>query len=353
MSLQLLLRRPEFLLAQRLTAQPFHFLHDQFAAPLGILLATGIIHIPQSAVAVVHHPALHRVDQSVFLAQLQIQAGVHGRSTQDVVHQVERHPLGIAHAVGTVAHDLVALVDESLLFHADVEGSLQPVGCDAGMGRCLIPRSGGRGAAFQFAHHRFKVHVAVDEEHHLLRPVVSAGKAQHILRVAVAQRLQVAEDVPAERMAGKEPLFKVVVDTFRGGLLIAVVFVHNHLQLLLQFLFGIGAVEHHVAEQVDGGADVVFQQGGIIGGVLFGGEGVQVASQPFQTVDDVARVAPFRSLETQVLAVVGHAALFGELMAGAGGNAESAVDHLRGGGAVDDSQPVGQGKSMVFHVVLG
>ena len=153
----------------------------------------------------------------------------------------------------------------------------------------------------------------------------------------------------AQRVAAEEQALKLVVDKLRGRVVVALNLVAYHLDLLVELLLGVAAVEHDVGEQVYGAGHVVAQRGRIIHGVFLCREGVEVAPHALQAVEYVPGAAARGALEGGVLAEVGHALLARQLVARAGSYGIAAVNDRRGRRKVDDAQPRGQRKCVVFH----
>ena len=61
------------------------------AAARGVAVVAAIIQAPHTGVGIAHHGTLDRIYQSTTLAQGNVEAGVHGRSTKHVIEQIERH----------------------------------------------------------------------------------------------------------------------------------------------------------------------------------------------------------------------------------------------------------------------
>ena len=91
-------------------------------------------------------------------------------------------------------------------------------------------------------------------------------------------------------------------------------------------------MEHHVGQQVDGATEVVAVDGGIEGGVLLVGEGVQFAAHLLQGVDNLQGVSAGRSLEGDVFAEVRQSLLARLFMTSTCRYLVAAEDDGRGGG---------------------
>ena len=123
-----------------------------------------------------------------------------------------------------------------------------------------------------------KVHVAVCKEYGVARLVVAPGKRQGIGGGVGPQLFGLPQDVVAQGVASEEDVLKLIIDKLCRRVVIALYLVANHLHLLVYLSLGILAVEHDVCQQVDGQPDMVTVDGGIEGGVLLVGEGIQLAA---------------------------------------------------------------------------
>ena len=101
-------------------------------------------------------------------------------------------------------------------------------------------------------------------------------------------------------------------------------------------------MEHDVGEQVSRPPDVTFQDSSIEHSILLVGEGVEVASHTFQSVEDMPCSPPCRTFKGGMLTEVCQSFLHATaLMTSAGSDAVAAIDHLRERGQVDDAQAIG------------
>lgn len=116
LSLNLLLGGLELRLAQRFLHELIQFLANQSEAALHVVLIAAEINAPNARIAISHHRALYGVNQSVVLAQGEIQLGVHSRSAQHIVEQIERHSAAVVHIVGAGSNHHMSLM-RILLHH--------------------------------------------------------------------------------------------------------------------------------------------------------------------------------------------------------------------------------------------
>ena len=142
----------------------------------------------------------------------------------------------------------------------------------------------------------------------------------------------------AQGMTVEEDVLELVVDKLGRGVLVALYLVAHHLALFLHLGLGIGAVKDDVEQHVDGLPIMLALDGTVEDGVFLVGEGVQLAAQTFDIVDDAHSGAPLRPLEGEVLAEMGQSLLVGRFVAGAGMYGDAAIDDRGVGRQVDDTQ---------------
>lgn len=116
LSLNLLLGSLELRLAQRFLHEFIQFLANQSEATLHVVLVAAEINAPNARIAISRHRTLYGVNQSVVLAQGEVQLGVHSRSAQHVVEQIERHSAAVVHIVGAGSNHHMSLM-RILLHH--------------------------------------------------------------------------------------------------------------------------------------------------------------------------------------------------------------------------------------------
>lgn len=117
LSLNLLLGGLELRLAQRFLHEFIQLLANQSEATLHIVLIAAEINAPYARIAIRHHRTLYGVNQSVVLAQGEVQLGVHSRSAQHIVEQIERHSAAVVHIVGAGSNHHMSLM--RILLHHD------------------------------------------------------------------------------------------------------------------------------------------------------------------------------------------------------------------------------------------
>src|SRR3712207_2090177 len=81
-----------------------------------------------------------------------------------------------------------------------------------------------------------------------------------------------------------------------------------------------------VGQHVDGPGSVFFQDGSVVNGVFFGGEGVEIAAHALQAIEHMPCPSAGSALESSVFAEVGQPLLAGCLVTCAGVDLVAAVD---------------------------
>ena len=152
----------------------------------------------------------------------------------------------------------------------------------------------------------------------------------------------------SEGMAAEDDVLEIVEDQFGGRVVVAFYLVADDGFLFVEFVLRVGAVEHDVGEQVDGPWQMLLEDGGIIDCALFVGKGIEFAADTLEGVQDVPCASACGPLEGDVLAEVRQSFLARPFVACAGSDLQSAVDHLRLRGQVDDAKSVGEGVGVVF-----
>lgn len=96
--------------AQGLLHNALKLFHHKTAAAVDVVGVATEIDTPHTGVAIANHSAVNGINQSVTLAQREVEAGVHAWSSQYVVEQVESHAPLVVDAVGTVANHHMRLM---------------------------------------------------------------------------------------------------------------------------------------------------------------------------------------------------------------------------------------------------
>ena len=117
LTLNLFLGSLELRIAQWLLHELIQLLANQAEAALHIVLIASEIDAPGARVAISHHRALYGVNQSVVLSQGEVQLGVHTRSAQHIVEQIERHSSVVVHIVSLGSNHHMSLM--RILLHHD------------------------------------------------------------------------------------------------------------------------------------------------------------------------------------------------------------------------------------------
>ena len=141
-------------------------------------------------------------------------------------------------------------------------------------------------------------------------------------------------------MIFEEQVLKLVIDEFGRRVVVALYLVAHHLHFLVYLCLRIGAGKNNVGEQVDGAAKMLLHDHRVVDGMLLVGEGVEVAADAFETVENLQGAAVFGAFEREMFAEVGQPFLARFLVARAGSNGIAAVDHARPSGQQDDAQSV-------------
>ena len=110
LSFQLLLGSAQLLRAERRLKEAVQFASDQSLAAVYVVVVAAEVDAPRARVAIADEGALDGVDQSVALAQGNVQPCVHARSAQDVVEHIERHAPFVGKGERRAAHHDVRLM---------------------------------------------------------------------------------------------------------------------------------------------------------------------------------------------------------------------------------------------------
>ena len=116
LTLDLLLGCLKLRIAQWLLHELIQFLANQSEAALHIVLIASEIDAPGARIAISHHRTFYGVNQSVVFSEGEIQLGVHARSSQHIVEQVERHSPVVVHIVSAGSYHHMSLM-RILLHH--------------------------------------------------------------------------------------------------------------------------------------------------------------------------------------------------------------------------------------------
>ena len=125
LTLNLFLGSLELRIAQWLLHELIQLLANQAEAALHIVLIAAEIDAPDARVAISHHRAFYGVNQSIVLSEGEVQLGVHARSAQHIIKQIERHSAVVVHIVSPGSNHHMSLMG-ILLHYNRLPGDLFP-----------------------------------------------------------------------------------------------------------------------------------------------------------------------------------------------------------------------------------
>ncbi len=187
---------------------------------------------------------------------------------------------------------------------------------------------------------------------HVRGGVVAREIGEEIVAADRLDRGRGAQHRAAERLARQRRLLELVEDDVVGRVERLADLLQDDAALALQLV----GIEHRVAQDVDDHLDtqrhVLLQDGGVIGGDLAAGIGVQAAADILDLFGDGAGAAGARALEGHVLQHVGHAVQLGGLVPRAAGDPDAERRRFDLGHRVDgDPQAVAQRRDLdIAHV---
>ena len=117
LTLNLFLGSLELRIAQWLLHELIQLLANQAETAFHIVLIAAEIDAPGAGVAISHHRAFYGVNQAVVLSEGEVQLGVHARSAQHIVEQIERHSSVVVHIVSLGSNHHMSLM--RILLHHD------------------------------------------------------------------------------------------------------------------------------------------------------------------------------------------------------------------------------------------
>ena len=123
LTLYLLLGSLELRIAQWLLHELIQLLANQAEAALHVVLIAAEIDAPGARVAIGNHRAFYGVNQAIVLSEGEVQLGVHARSAQHIVEQIERHSSVVVHIVSPGSNHHMSLM-RILLHHNRLPGNL-------------------------------------------------------------------------------------------------------------------------------------------------------------------------------------------------------------------------------------
>ena len=110
LTLNLFLGSLELRIAQWLLHELIQFLANQAEAAFHIVFIASEIDVPGTRIAISHHRAFYGVNQAVVLSEGEVQLGVHTRSAQHIVEQIERHSAVVVHIVSAGSYHHMSLM---------------------------------------------------------------------------------------------------------------------------------------------------------------------------------------------------------------------------------------------------
>ena len=195
---QLLLGHAEGTLAQGGGAQVLQFTAHQPLALLNLALVATEIYAPYAGILVAEGVALYIIDQSVLLAQTDVEQRVHARSAQYVVEQEEGRAVVVVHAVPAVAHQHVGLV--GIAFASHIVGLIQGQRLQGLLQLASLQHGG---VLLHLLHYLAEIHLTQHEERGIVGHIVFACKAQRIGSLVFAQPVGLAQYVAPQSVAAE------------------------------------------------------------------------------------------------------------------------------------------------------
>ena len=228
---------------ERLVAKAFQFLLHQADAAVHIVVLCTEVDAEDACVGVRSQVGLHVIDQSAPFAQGDIQSAVHTRSSQNVVQEVESCALLVVRIVSPTAHHYMSLMRipmQGQVFRHIVERELA--------GNCEVAGAQIRSRSFHKPYHFLEVHIALHEENGILRTVEAGGEAKSILALELTEQVGLAQNVPTQRMVGKEQFLEVIEYQLRRTVLVALYLIDDDFYFLVNLRLWEGAMEDNVRQ---------------------------------------------------------------------------------------------------------
>ena len=170
--------------------------------------------------------------------------------------------------------------------------------------------------------------VAGRRDHHVAGGVVRPHVAGQRVAPHLAYQGFRAQGRAPHRLARERGLLEVVEDDVVRGVVGLPDLLQDHAALALDLLRRERAVGQDVADDVGAERQVLLEQLDVVGGLLAGGVGVDVAADVLDLLGDPRRRAALGALEGHVLEEVRHAVLAGPLVPGAAGDIGAEGDGL-------------------------
>ena len=150
-------------------------------------------------------------------------------------------------------------------------------------------------------------------------------------------------------MTFEENILEIIVDQFRGRIVIALYLVADHLHLLINLRLGISAMKDNIGQHVNSLCQMLFQNSSIINRVFFHCKGIEITAHTLQGIQNLQGTAALRSLEGGVFHEMRQTFIARHFMASSRRYFITTIDHRRSGRQMDDTKSVRQSKSIVLH----
>ena len=166
--------------------------------------------------------------------------------------------------------------------------------------------------------------------------------------VDAGQRFVIAQDGPAQGLAGEAGRGKDLRDQILGRILIHTDLLQHNAPLQLQLPLGKDGMQHHIAQKVCRRLHMGVQRAGVKAGMLLGVKSVHLSADHIKGLGQLGGGAGLRPLEEHMLDEMGHAGQLVRLMA-------AAVFHPDADGAGADvvqrliDHPDAVGKKLFFY----
>ena len=303
---------------------------------------------PQPRIAIAHHRTVDRINQTMTLAQRQVQTRVHARAPQQVVQHVKRHAVGVIGMICPTAYHDMSLMGRQL----PDDGPVSRRRTEGRQRKALSHRGGtARSRTVHQRQHPAERHIAINKEHRVVRTIVAPGEALGVGRGVSTQLVGLSQYVMPQGMTLEDDVLKLVKNQFGRRVVVTLYLVTDHLHLTLYFVLRVGTVKDDVSQQVDSQSEVVTMNGGIKRGALLVSKSIQLAAHLLKRVDDLKRAAPLRSFEGDVLAEMSQSLFARLLVTRSRRYLVTAVHDRRCRSKMNDSQPVRQCRCMICHSV--
>lgn len=332
------------------SGQALQFLSHKTEAAVDVVDIAAEVDAPPSGIGVGGKVAVDAVDKTGMLAERHIETGVHTRAAEDIVEQHDSIALwaSFVSAKGGSAHNDVSLVG-AFLYDAG-RGNDGAYGARAyeAFGAYRAYRAHRTAPTVELAEDALPIEVASHIEDCIVGTIMGVDETAGIGGGIFAQTLGTAEDVATEGTILKKHGLEVVEDEFGRAVEVAFYLVSNDFYLFVDLRLRIGAVKDKVGKDIDGAGEIFTENGGVVDGLLFVCESIEVAAYAFEAVVDVITAAALGALKAHMLDKVGHTTVCRLLMASASADDVTAVDNVAIFMLKDDAESVV--KSMGLHI---